>query len=126
MSVFRFNPDTFTFEQKAGDLQAISVGLADNGEEMVWGINFDGDVFRFNSLTQLFENIPGIKLASISNPGSQGDIWGLDSDSNIFAFSVTSQRFVQIPGKLAMIVNGGLIDPALLLLCYKVGAFPVR
>ena len=84
-----------------GELLQISLG---NGQS-VWGINASSEIFRLNTSTGRFEQVPG-QLTSISvGRDNIAAVFGINASSDIFHF-FPSTGFQLIPGQLTSISVG--------------------
>jgi Tectonin domain len=102
-NIFRFNGTRFN--QVPGSLRQISAGNA----MTVWGINDDDQLFRFNTTTNVFDNVPvSADIASVS-VSQTGDVWILTTDQEIIRLNGITGSLESVPGELRQIVaaSGG-------------------
>lgn len=99
-NIWRYNYCSAAWEQVPGQLASLSVG---GGE--IWGLNFSGQIWRFNTTAQSgWTQIPGL-LTTIA-VGADG-VWGVNASQQAFQFNPASQTFVQISGAVLTYVAAG-------------------
>jgi Tectonin domain len=94
-NIFEF--DGIAFQNVPGNLTQIAADGA-----TVWGINANGNVFKFDPNQAGFVQIQG-NLSQIAAHG--GATWGIDANQNVYEYDGTG--FVQVPGKLTQIAVDG-------------------
>ncbi len=98
-NVFRLDAGHNAFVQIPGSLATISVAP----DATTWGINSDGDVYRYDGKSA-FHNVPGT-LSTVS-VGNSLSVWGLNKRGDIYRFDFARGRFLNVPGTLSNLSVG--------------------
>jgi hypothetical protein len=99
-NIWHYSYCTGGWEQVAGQLASLSVGAGE-----IWGINYAGQVWRFDrGIFGGWAQIPGV-LSSLA-VGADG-VWGVNSSQQVFQFDPATQTFVQIPNATLNYVAAG-------------------
>jgi len=87
----RFNPGTERFEQ-VPNASLVQIAVGADGD--VWGLGKTGQSYRFNRLTQQFDQIPGT-LSQIS-VGTGSNVWGLGTAGQLYEYNTQSASWTLI------------------------------
>lgn len=84
----------------SGTLTQISVGA----DGTTWGVNGSQQVFRYNSSSQAWQQMPG-SMAVVA-VGSSSSIWALNLVGNIYRWNSSTSAWNYVPGNLSRIAVG--------------------